>query len=91
MLTLGVDRDNGNPKKKKNYNEMDEAVLWMLEKQLKLVQKAELLAQFVAKHQAITPNLHKKLVDWGVTSVSIAPDVIDKPDTLFTWQNTKSI
>lgn len=76
MLTLGVDRDNGKISPK--YNELDPAVMWMLEKIIKTCAKNNITCSICGQAPSNYPELTEKLVSWGVTSVSIAPDVIDK-------------
>ena len=76
MLTLGVDRDNS--KISQNYNEMDPAVLWLLEKIVKTCAKNNVTCSICGQAPSNYPELTEKLVNWGITSVSIAPDVIDK-------------
>jgi pyruvate,water dikinase len=76
MLTLGVDRDNG--KISANYNELDPAVLHMLEQTIKTCAKNNITCSICGQAPSDYPELTEKLVEWGTTSVSVAPDVIDK-------------
>jgi len=76
MLTLGVDRDN--PKVANDYNELDEAVLWQLEKIIKTCHKAGVTSSICGQAPSDHPQLVRKLVQWGMTSISVNPDVIEK-------------
>jgi len=76
MLTLGVDRDN--ERIAKDFNEMDPAVLWMLETTIKKCQKLKLTSSICGQAPSDYPELTKKLVKWGITSISVNPDVINQ-------------
>ncbi len=76
MLTLGVDRDN--EKIAKDFNEMDPAVLWMLKETIKKCQKLKLTSSICGQAPSDYPELTKKLVKWGITSISVNPDVINQ-------------
>jgi len=76
MLLLGVDRDNY--KVSNIYDENNEAVLWALEKIIKTCVQKELTVSICGQAPSEYPDLVSKLVSWGVTSVSVNPDVIEK-------------
>ncbi|OGC50249.1 phosphoenolpyruvate synthase [candidate division WWE3 bacterium RIFCSPHIGHO2_01_FULL_40_23] len=76
MLILGVDRDN--EKVSKEFNEQDPAVLWALERVITLCSKNKVTCSICGQAPSEYPELVEKLVSWGVTSVSVSPDVIDK-------------
>ena len=76
MLTLGVDRDN--QKVAKIYNEMDPAVLKSLEKIATTCRKHKITCSICGQAPSVYPELVSMLVEWGMTSVSVSPDVIDK-------------
>lgn len=76
MLTLGVDRDN--TKVAKTYNEMDSAVLKSLEKIATTCRKHKITCSICGQAPSVYPELVAMLVEWGMTSVSVSPDVIDK-------------
>ncbi len=75
MLTLGVDRDN--EKISKDFNEMDPAVLWLLEQTIKKCRKLGLTSSICGQAPSDYPELTRQLVKWGITSISVNPDVID--------------
>jgi pyruvate,water dikinase len=76
MLILGVDRDNY--KIANIYDENNEAVLWALEKIVKTCVKHEVTCSICGQGPSEFPELVEKLVSWGITSVSVNPDVIEK-------------
>jgi pyruvate,water dikinase len=76
MLTLGVDRDNA--KVASTYNELDPAVLWSLEKTVTTCKKRKITCSVCGQAPSEYPELVEKLVKWGVTSVSVSPDVVEK-------------
>jgi len=76
MLTLGVDRDNA--KVAGVYNELDPAVLWSLEKIVTTCKKRKITCSVCGQAPSEYPELVEKLVNWGVTSVSVSPDVLEK-------------
>lgn len=76
MLTLGVDRDN--EKVADTYSEMNPAVLASLEKIVTTCRKRKITCSVCGQAPSVFPELVEMLVDWGVTSVSVSPDVIEK-------------
>ncbi len=76
MLTLGVDRDN--EKVANVYDEMNPAVLKSLEKLVTTCRKRKITCSVCGQAPSVYPKMVEMLVEWGVTSVSISPDVIDK-------------
>lgn len=76
MLTLGIDRDN--EKVAKTYTEMDPAVLRSLEKIATTCKKHKITCSICGQAPSVYPELVEMLVQWGMTSVSIAPDVLEK-------------
>ncbi|MBW6441291.1 phosphoenolpyruvate synthase [Patescibacteria group bacterium] len=76
MLTLGVDRDN--EKVADIYSEMNPAVLASLEKIVTTCKKRDVTCSVCGQAPSVFPELVEMMVDWGMTSVSISPDVIEK-------------
>ncbi|OGC56328.1 phosphoenolpyruvate synthase [candidate division WWE3 bacterium RIFCSPLOWO2_12_FULL_36_10] len=76
MLVLGVDRDN--EKVANVYSELDPAVMWCLEKIVTVSKKHGVTCSVCGQAPSMYPDLVEKLVGWGVTSVSVSPDVIEK-------------
>lgn len=75
MLILGTDRDN--EEVATEFNEMSPAVLWALEKVIKTCHKHKVTASICGQAPSIFPELTEKLVSWGVTSISVNPDVVE--------------
>ncbi|HSX39780.1 MAG TPA: phosphoenolpyruvate synthase, partial [Candidatus Saccharimonadales bacterium] len=76
MLILGVDRDND--KVAKTYNELDPAVMWAFEKIVTTCKKHRITCSMCGQAPSTYPDLVDKLVGWGITSVSVSPDAIEK-------------
>ena len=76
MLILGTDRDN--PKLADVYDEENPAVLWAIEKTIKTSQKMGITSSICGQAPSTHPALVKKLVKWGITSISVNPDAIDR-------------
>jgi len=76
MLILGVDRDNY--RVSNIYDENNEAVLWALEKVIKTCVRREVPVSICGQAPSEFPELVSQMVDWGVTSVSVNPDAIEK-------------
>jgi pyruvate,water dikinase len=76
MLLLGTDRDNSTIASE--YNEQDEAVLWAFEKVIKTAHAHHITSSMCGQAPSQYPELLEKLVTWGITSVSVSPDAIDK-------------
>jgi pyruvate,water dikinase len=76
MLILGIDRDNSEVAK--IFNEQDPAVLWALEKIIKICQKYKITSSICGQAPSIYKDLVEKLVEWGITSISVNPDAIDQ-------------
>ena len=75
MLVLGTDRDNNEVAVE--YDEQNPAVLWALEHAIKTAHKHNITASICGQAPSLYPSLLEKLVQWGITSVSVSPDVID--------------
>lgn len=76
MLLLGVDRDNS--ELAKIFSERDPAVLWAIEKTIKTCQKNKISCSICGQAPSQYPDLVEKLVDWGITSISVNSDVIER-------------
>jgi len=76
MLILGVDRDNA--ELARTFNEQDPAVLWAIEKTIKTCQKYKITSSICGQAPSFYPDLVEKLIEWGITSVSVNPDAIDQ-------------
>jgi pyruvate,water dikinase len=75
QLTLGVDRDNA--KLSSIFDERNEAVMWGIERAVKGAKAAGVTSSICGQAPSVFPEITEKLVEWGVTSVSVSPDMID--------------
>lgn len=76
MLILGIDRDNSEVAP--IFNEQDPAVMWALEKVIKTCHKYKITSSICGQAVSTYPDLVEKLVEWGITSISVNPDAIDQ-------------
>lgn len=76
MLILGTDRDNNEVAH--DFNEMDPAVLWAFERVITTCAKRGVTVSMCGQAPSDYPDLVEKLVRWGITSVSVNPDAIDR-------------
>ena len=74
MLILGIDRDNAEVAP--NFDERNPAVLWALEKIIKTCAKRGIACGICGQAPSEYPELVEKLVNWGITSISVNPDAI---------------
>lgn len=74
QLILGVDRDN--EKLAGVFDERNEAVLIAMEKAIKTATNRGVTASICGQAPSVYPDLTEKLVSWGITSVSVSPDMI---------------
>jgi pyruvate, water dikinase len=75
QLILGTDRDS--VKLAKIFDERDEAVLMAIEKAVTTAKKMGITCSICGQAPSVYPELTEKLVQWGITSVSVSPDMID--------------
>ncbi len=76
MLILGVDRDNADLAEL--FNEEDPAVAWALKKAIKTCQKHKITSSICGQAPSVYPDLVENLVKWGITSISVNPDAIER-------------
>ena len=75
MMTLGVDRDN--EEVASAYDALNPAVLELIERTIKTAKKLGITCSICGQAPSIYPDLTQKLVNWGITSVSVSPDMIE--------------
>ena len=75
QLTLGVDRDNA--RLAATFDERNEAVMLSLERAVKVAKSMGVTCSICGQAPSEFPELTEKLVEWGITSVSVSPDMID--------------
>ena len=76
QLILGIDRDN--PKLAPQFDERNEAVLMAIEKIIKVSVSKGITSSICGQAPSVYPELTENLVKWGITSVSVSPDMIDE-------------
>lgn len=76
QLTLGVDRDNA--KYAKMFDERNEAVMWSFERVITTCKKRGVTVSICGQAPSFYPDLTEKLVAWGITSISVSPDMIQQ-------------
>ncbi len=76
QLILGIDRDNA--KLATQFDERNEAVLKAIEKAVTTAVNKGITSSICGQAPSVYPELTEKLVRWGITSVSVSPDMIDK-------------
>ncbi|MFC1726960.1 phosphoenolpyruvate synthase [Patescibacteria group bacterium] len=76
MLTLGIDRDN--EELAKGFDEQNPAVLWAIKRTIEVCHRAKVTASICGQAASTYPDLVENLVKWGVTSLSVNPDAIDR-------------
>ncbi|MFC1917362.1 phosphoenolpyruvate synthase [Chloroflexota bacterium] len=75
QLTLGIDRDSS--KLAETFDERNEAVMMSIEKVVKTCKSLGVTCSICGQAPSVYPEITEKLVEWGVTSVSVSPDMID--------------
>jgi pyruvate,water dikinase len=76
MLIEGTDRDNSEVAQE--FNERTPAVLWALKRVITKCAEAGITSSICGQAPSEYEDLVKKLVRWGITSISINPDSIDR-------------
>ena len=75
QLVLGIDRDSA--KLADTFDERNEAVLIAIERAITVARSMGVTASICGQAPSVYPELTEKLVKWGITSVSVSPDMID--------------
>jgi len=74
MLILGTDRDNNQVAGE--FDERNQAVMLALEHIVKTCKKHKVTCGICGQAPSVYPEITEKLVEWGITSVSVSPDMI---------------
>jgi pyruvate,water dikinase len=74
QLTLGIDRDSS--KLAKTFDERNDAVMVALERAITVSKSMGVSSSICGQAPSVYPELTEKLVAWGITSVSVSPDMI---------------
>jgi pyruvate,water dikinase len=76
QLILGIDRDN--LKLAEEFDERNEAVMVALKKAIRTSRRRAITSSICGQAPSFYPDLTEKLVEWGITSVSVSPDAIEQ-------------
>jgi pyruvate,water dikinase len=76
QLILGIDRDSATLAQ--DFDERNEAVMWALERIVTTAKRRGITCSICGQAPSFFPDLTAKLVEWGITSISVSPDVINK-------------
>lgn len=76
MLIQGTDRDNSEVAKA--FDERSPAVLWALRRVIRRCNKYGVTSSICGQAPSIYDDLVHKLVSWGITSISVNPDAINR-------------
>ncbi len=88
MLTLGADRDNHEVAS--IYSELDPAVLWSVERVIEAGKKYQVTVSVCGQAPSLYEEFTAKLIELGVTSVSVSPDRI-QPTRQLVYQLEKKL
>jgi len=76
MLIMGTDRDNSEVASV--FDERNPAVLWALEKTIKTCHQEGITCSICGQGPSEYPDLVEKLIEFGITSISVNPDAIER-------------
>jgi pyruvate,water dikinase len=76
QLILGIDRDNS--RLAHMFDERNQAVMQAMEKVITTCTSKGVTSSICGQAPSFYPELTERLVNWGITSVSVSPDMIDK-------------
>lgn len=69
MLMLGTDDEK--------VDERNPAVLWAIEQVIRAANKHHIASSFSGQAASLYPSLLNKLVEWGISSISVSPSVVE--------------
>jgi len=76
QLILGIDRDSS--RLAETFDERNKAVMLSIEKVVKTCKARGVTCSICGQAPSVYPEITEKLVEWGITSVSVSPDMIDQ-------------
>ncbi|MEH1843765.1 MAG: putative PEP-binding protein [Nostoc sp.] len=76
QLLLGVDREQG--QLAKVFNERHPAVMSAIAQLIQIAKSAGIPCSICGQAPAIYPEIIDKLVEWGITSISVEPEAIER-------------
>jgi pyruvate,water dikinase len=75
QLTLGLDRDSSTVAEL--FDERYPAVQWMIQRTVEACAKHGITCSICGQAPSVYPEVAQKMVEYGATSISVSPDVID--------------
>lgn len=75
QLVLGIDRDS--ELLADAFDERDEAVMSAIQTAVAVARRRGITVGICGQAPSVYPEMTEKLVEWGITSVSVSPDMID--------------
>jgi pyruvate,water dikinase len=76
QLVLGCDRDSD--ALAETFDERDEAVMAAIQTAVAVGRRRGITVGICGQAPSVYPEITEKLVEWGITSVSVSPDMIDQ-------------
>ncbi len=76
QLVLGIDRDS--EALADTFDERNEAVMAAIQTAVTVAKRRGITASICGQAPSVYPEVTEKLVEWGITSVSVSPDMIDQ-------------
>ena len=76
QLTLGIDRDS--ERLAEQFDERDPAVMKALQHAVETAKRRGITVSICGQGPSEHPDLTERLVEWGITSVSVTPDMINQ-------------
>jgi pyruvate,water dikinase len=76
QLVLGIDRDS--EKLADTFDERNDAVMAAIQTAVAVSKRRGITASICGQAPSVYPEVTEKLVEWGITSVSVSPDMIDQ-------------
>jgi len=76
QLVLGIDRDS--EMLADSFDERNEAVMAAIQTAVAVARRRGITISICGQAPSVYPEVTEKLVEWGVTSVSVSPDMIDQ-------------
>lgn len=76
QLLLGVDREQG--QLAKVFNELHPAVMGAIAQLIQMAKSAGIPCSICGQAPALYPEIIDKLVEWGITSISVEPEAVER-------------
>jgi len=89
MLTLGLDRDNNEIAYQ--FDETNPAVMKSIEKTIKTCKKNKVSSSICGQAPSQYPDVVEDLVKWGITSISVNPDAIERSREIIASAENKKV